>query len=695
MKRVLLLIMAVLLVGSTALADEGMWLYNAFPKDRVKAKYGFEPSQEFLEHLRLSSVRMGASASFVSPDGLVFTNHHVGAGCIHNLSTGGKDYMKSGFYARTPAEEAKCPGIEVSVLLDIKDVTDQVQGATKPDMTPAQAGQVQRVAMSRLEKECSSGQGIQCETVTLYAGAMYHLYKYRKYNDVRLVFAPEYDIAFFGGDPDNFTYPRYDLDITFFRVYENDKPIKVDHYLRWSKNGVKEGDLIFVSGHPGSTGRLLTMAELQYRRDVQYPFTLKSYAHRIDALKKFGTESPENARIAERELFGLQNSFKAITGYQSGLLDKKLMDKKAAEQKELQDFVSSDPKRKQQFGDPWADIAGAVAVQRELFIPNSFVEGAFGLRGNMATFARTLVRVTAEKEKPNDQRLRGYQESAIPSIEQRLFSTAPIYRSLELLNLSDGLTEMREQLGANHPVVQKILNGRQPTEVARQLIEGSKLDDVAFRKQLYNGGKVAVDASNDPLIVIMRAIDSDARAVRKRYEDEVDAVIRRNGSVLAKIRFAKFGTTVAPDATGTLRLNYGAVKSYALAGQQVPWFTTMGGAYDHAARHDGKPPYQLPESWLKSKSKLDPKTPLDTVNTADSIGGNSGSPAVNTNGEIVGILFDGNIESLPWNFMFDDTVGRTVLTDSRGIIEALRKIYDAGTLADELTGRSANASAGK
>jgi len=693
MKKFLVITAVLIFLCSVALADEGMWLYNQFPKAKVEKKYGFSPTDDFLEHLRLSSVRMGASASFVSPDGLVFTNHHVGAGCIHNISTPEKDYMKLGFFAATRAQEAKCPGLEVAVLTDIRDVTNDVNAAVKPEMTAPQAAAAQRAAMGKLEKDCSQGD-VSCQIVTLYSGAMYHLYKYRQYHDVRLVMAPEYDAAFFGGDPDNFTYPRYDLDITFFRVYENDKPVHVDHYLKFSQTGVKEGDLIFVSGHPGSTGRLLTMPELEFRRDVQYPFSMRSMAHRIDLLKKFSAESADNARIAERELFGLQNSFKAQTGYQSGLLDKASMAKKAADEKALRDWVVNDPARKQQYGDPWSEIAKAVAVQRELYMQEAFIEGALGLRGNMPTAARTLVRLADEKEKPSEQRLRGFQDAALPGIERRLTSPAPIFKNLEERNLADGLAEMQSQLGADHPVVKKILNGRQPAEAAKQFIAGSKLDDPAVRKVLMQGGKRALDASNDPLIAVMRAIDPEARAIRKRVDDEVDAPIRRTATSLAKIRFAKYGTEQAPDATGTLRLNYGVVKSYKLDGKTIPHATNFGGAFEHAARNGNQNPYQLPDSWHKAKSKLDLSVPLNTVNTADSIGGNSGSPTVNTKGEIVGILFDGNIQSLPWNFFFDDTVGRTVIVDSRGILEALRKIYNAKPLADELTGAAAASGGG-
>jgi hypothetical protein len=549
--------------------------------------------------------------------------------------------------------------------------------------------------MSKIEQDCSQGAGVSCQIVTLYAGAMYHLYKYRQYHDVRLVMAPEYDAAFFGGDPDNFTYPRYDLDITFFRVYENGQPVHVDHFLKWSQTGVKEGDLVFVSGHPGSTGRLLTMPELEFRRDVQYPFSLRSLSHRIDMLKKFSAESADNARIAERDLFSLQNTFKAQTGYQSGLLNKASMAQKAADEKALRDWVVNDAKRKQQYGDPWTDIGKAIAAQRELYVQEQFIEGTLGLRGNMALMARTLLRVADEKQKPSEQRLRGYQDSAMSGIERRVTSPVPMFKSLEERNVADGLAEMQAQLGPDNPVVKKILNGRQPAEVAKQLIAGSKLDDPAVRKALFQGGKAAIDASNDPLIAVMKAIDPEARAIRKRVEDEVEAPIRRTAASLAKIRFAKYGMAQAPDATGTLRLNYGGVKSYQLDGKTIPYHTTFAGAFDHAAKNNNQSPYQLPESWHKAKSTLDLNVPLNTVNTADSIGGNSGSPTVNTKGEVVGILFDGNIESLPWNFFFDDTVGRTVIVDSRGILEALRKIYNAKPLADELTGTAMSSGGSK
>lgn len=692
MKRFLAILLAYTFLSSTvALADEGMWLYNAPPKDAIKTKYGFELTQQWLDHVRLSSVRFnnGGSGSFVSADGLTFTNHHVGAECVHQLSTGGHDYIKTGFYAKTQAEEAKCPNLELNQLVGIEDVTDKISAGVKPGMSAADAGQAQRAAMSDVEKNCSTSTGLRCDVVIFYSGQVYNLYKYKKYTDVRLVFAPEFDIAFFGGDPDNFTYPRYDLDITFFRVYENGKPAHLDNYLKWSSTGVNDGDLIFVSGHPGNTGRLLTMAQLEFLRDVQYPAALKYYARRIEVLQNFGKESEENARIGQEDIFGLQNSQKAITGYESGLRDKSIMDQKAADEAKLRASFKADPKNAGA-PDPWNEIVQAIKVNQSIYGKLTYLERLRGFP-RLPLLARTLVRAAEEKPKPNPDRLREFRDSALPSLEQQLFSTEPIYKNLETVLLTDALTEMQQSLGNDNSDVQKVLQGKTPAEAAKQLIMNTKLDDVAVRKQLYEGGQQAIDASQDPLITIMRAIDPDARAARKEYEDKVESVVRRDGATIAKARFAQSGFTQPPDATFTLRLSYGQVKGYEDNGKAVPFDTNIGGAYEHAAEHSNQPPYKLPESWMKSKSGLNLKTPLNFVSTADIIGGNSGSPTVNKKGEVVGIIFDGNIQSLAWNFAYSDKQARAVSVDSRGIQEALRKIYGAGALADELMGSKATA----
>jgi hypothetical protein len=689
MKTKLLILGLILAIATPlALADEGMWLYNNFPKDRVQKQYGFLPTQEWLDHLRLSSVRFnnGGSGSFVSADGLAFTNHHVGADCIEKLGTSGTDYMKTGFYAKTQADEAKCPDLELNELVGIDDVTAKIKAAATPSMSAADAGQAQRSAMSAIEKDCATSTGLRCDVVTLYSGEVYNLYKYKKYTDVRLVFAPEYDAAFFGGDPDNFTFPRYDLDITFFRVYENDKPAHLDNYLLWSKVGVKDGDLIFVSGHPGGTDRLTTMAQWQYLKDVDYPSRLASYKRRITMLQNFSAQSPENARIAQEDIFGLQNSQKAINGEYEGLRDMAMLSQmNTAEREREKAYMDKHPGEP----NPWQEISNAMKVNREIYSPLIYVERMRGFYSGLAAYARILVRASEEKPKPNGGRLREFRDSALPSLEQQLFSTAPVYKNLQTATLALSLAQMQDALGPDDPAVKAALSGKSPEEAAKALIAGTKLEDVAVRKQLYEGGKAAVDASTDPLIVLLRNVDSEARAVRKRYDDEVDAVVRRDGATIARARFAQTGLNQPPDATFTLRLSYGAVKGYEENGKKIPYFTTFAGAFQHAEEHGNKPPYNLGASWLKMKSKLKLETPLNYVSTADIIGGNSGSPTVNKAGEVVGIIFDGNIQSLVLNFYYDDRQARAVHVDSRGIIEALRNIYGAEALANELTGTKA------
>ncbi len=696
MKRPILILFAILFVAGIAAADEGMWLYNFPPTAQLKAKYKFDLTPAWLDHTRLSSVRFnnGGSGSFVSANGLTFTNHHVGSECIQQLSTGGKDFLKTGFYAKTQAEEAKCPNLELNVLEGIEDVTAKVNAAAKPSMSVADQAQAQRAEMSAIEQQCATETKQRCDVITLYSGAMYNLYKYKKYTDVRLVFAPEFDAAFFGGDPDNFEYPRYDLDVCFFRVYENDKPAHLDNYLKWATSGVKDGDLIFVSGNPGSTGRLNTMSQLNLLRDVAYPLVLDSLARRDTVLKKFSAESGENDKIAHEDLFGVENSLKAIRGYESGLKDEALMAKKSAEENQLRQAFAANPAEKAEYGDPWDEISNAMDIEKGIYLPLTYFERRGGFRGELAAYARILVRASEELPKPNGDRLREYRDSGLPSLEQDLFSTAPIYKSLERLTLADSLAEMQEKMPTN-PLVGKILNGRTPADLAKFLIDNTKLDDVAVREQLYKGGKAAIDASADPLIKVMLEVEPESLSVRKQFDDKIDAVVRRDGGALAKIRFAKEGTASYPDATFTLRLSYGTARGYTENGEgttpkgtKLPYFTTIGGAFDHAVQHGAVPPYNLPDSWVKARPKLKLNTPINVVETADIIGGNSGSPVLNRAGELVGIIFDGNIQSLPWNFVYDDSIGRSIQVDSRGILEALRDVYSANSLADELMGKA-------
>ena len=696
MKRPILVFVALLSLAGIAVADEGMWLFNLPPTAQLKSKYGFDLTKAWLQHTQLSSVRFnnGGSGSFVSPDGLTFTNHHVGSECIQQLSTGGKNYLKTGFYAKTQADEARCPNLELNVLEEIEDVTGKVNATVKPGMSVADQGQSQRAAMSAIEQQCTTETKLRCDVITLYSGAMYHLYKYKKYTDVRLVFAPEFQAAFFGGDPDNFEYPRYDLDICFFRVYENDKPAHLDHYFKWSTAGVKDGDLIFVSGNPGSTGRLNTMAQLEFLRDTGYPLVLERLARRDELLKKFSAESAENDKIAHEDLFSVENSLKAIRGYESGLKDMSLMAKKSAEESKTRQAIASDAAKKAEFGDPWAEIAKAMDTEKQFYLPLTYFERRAGFSGELAGYARILVRAAEERARPNGDRLREYNDSALPSLEQDLFSTAPIYKSLERSVLADSVAELKEKMPNNALVIQ-VLDGKTPAQIAQDLIDNTKLDDVAVRKQLYEGGKAAIDASTDPLIKVMLQIEPEARAVRKQYDDQVDAVVRQDGAAIAKIRFATEGTSTYPDATFTLRLSYGVMRGYTENGEgtvpkgtRLPYSTNFRGAFQHAADHGNKDPYQLAESWVTAKSKIKLDTPLNAVETADIIGGNSGSPVLNRADELVGIIFDGNIQSLPWDFVYDDTIGRSIQVDSRGILEALRDIYGATSLMDELTGKA-------
>ncbi|PSH05493.1 MAG: serine protease [Acidobacteria bacterium] len=687
MNRRILVIMALLCgLAAFSFADEGMWLFNKPPKDQLKKDHNFTITQPWLDHLRLGSVRFnnGGSGSFVSEDGLAFTNHHVGRVCLQQLSTEKKDYVKDGFYAKTKADEGKCPDLELNVLVDIQDVTPDVQGAAKPGMSDADAGQAQRQKMSAIEKECSERTGLRCDIVTLYAGGMYNLYKYKKYTDVRVVFAPEAQMAFFGGDHDNFEYPRYDLDVTYFRVYENGKPAHLTNFLKWSPTGTKAGDLVFVSGHPGGTERQLTMAELNFLKDLQTGFIIDVLTRRDKILHDYAAQSAENARVAADDIFGVENSLKAYKGRRGGLEDKELLGKKAAAEQKLRADVNADPKLKSEYGTAWDEIAKAMDVRRQLFLPHAFIERNLGFNAELARFARTLVRVTAERQKPNQERLREYGEARLPSLKQQLFSTAPVYRTLDIATLTESLALMQEKLGADDPTVKRALNGKTPSEAAKAYIDGTRLDDPAVRKQLYEGGAAAVAASTDPLIVLMRDIDPRARQVRKQWDDKVEAVVRLNSTKIAKARFAIQGTNSYPDATFTLRLAYGTIKGYEEHGKQIAPYTTLGGAFKHAAANGNKGDFELPKSWDDAKSKLSLATPLNFVHTSDIIGGNSGSPTIDRKGEVVGIIFDGNIQSLPWDFAYDDRQGRAISVDSRAILESIRKIYHADALADEL-----------
>jgi hypothetical protein len=667
-------------------ADEGMWLYNQFPKKLVKDKHGFEPSDEWLKHVRLSSVRFnsGGSGSFVSSKGLVMTNHHVGADALAKMSTADRDLVQVGYSAKSQGDELKCVDLELNVLMNIQDVTQRVNDAVKPGQPAADSQQARRAVINTIEKEAFDKSGLRSDVITLFQGGEYHLYQFKKYTDIRLVFAPEKAIAFFGGDPDNFEYPRYDLDICFFRVYENGQPAKIEHYLSWSKNGAADNELIFVSGHPGRTSRLNTVAHLDYLRDVQFPQTLDLLRRREVLLKTYSERSLENARRAEDDLFSYQNSRKARIGGLGGLQDPAIMNKKKNEEAELRAKVDADPKLREKYGTAWDDVAKTIKFIKTIRTEYNLLEANQAFNSELYSIAKTLVRMADEDAKPNAQRLREFGEAGRASLEMQLYSDAPIYPDLETVKLADSLGMMVEMLGADNETVKKVLDGRSPRERAAELVKGTKLTSVEERKKLAKGGKSALGSSSDAMIKLARLVDPRARELRTQFEQQYDEPQRQAYAKVAGARFAVFGSTTYPDATFTLRLAFGTVKGYEDEGKQIPPWTTLGGTFKHAEAHGSKEPFELPQSWLKNRDKLKADTPFNFVSTADIIGGNSGSPVVNKAGELVGIIFDGNIQSLVLDFMYTDTVARAVSVHSSGIMEALRKVYGATALADEL-----------
>ena len=678
--QILLLLALALATAPAARADEGMWLFNNPPREALKKNYNFDATDAWLNHLQHAAVRFnsGGSASFVSPDGLVMTNHHVGTGSLQKLSTPGHDLVALGFYAKTREQEPKCPDLELNMLVNMEDVTQRVNAAVKPGMNAADAQVARRAIMNTIEQESFKATGLRSDVVTLYQGGQYQLYRYKKYTDVRLVFAPEKEIAFFGGDPDNFEYPRYDLDICFFRAYENDRPAKIEHWLKWSESGVKDGDLVFVAGNPGHTARLNTLADLEFDRDRGLPEVLDFLRREEVLLRTFSERSLENTRRAQAELFGVENSRKALLGELAGLQDPAVMDAKKKDETALRAHAGEDGAR------PWDEIAAAIKVLDRIVLDERLWEGSSAFHTRLFSIARELVRLGDETQKPNADRLREYRESNLDSLKQQLFSPAPIYADLETAKLADSLSFLVEKKGEDDPFVREILQGKSPRDRAAELIQNTKLADVALRRKLAEGGRAAVAACDDPMIKLARQVDERARAVRKISEQQVEEPTRQAYARIADMRFKALGTGTYPDATFTLRLAYGTVRGYQDAGEQVPPLTTLEGAYRHAADHADLAPFHLPPSWMAAKDKLDLKTPFNFVSTADIIGGNSGSPVVNRAGELVGIIFDGNIESLVLDFVYTDEKARAVSVDSAAIVQALRTVYNAGSLADEL-----------
>ncbi|GAA4774566.1 S46 family peptidase [Stakelama sediminis] len=667
-------------------ADEGMWTFDAFPAAKMQAKYGWAPDAAWLKHVQNSAVRLtgGCSASFVSGEGLILTNHHCVRECAQDLSDASHDYIANGFVADDRTAERKCPGQQAEVVTSITDVTPVVQAAEKGLSGSALVKAID-AATAKIEKDnCPDTVTTRCQVVTLFGGAQYKLYKYHKYSDVRLVWAPSGQAAAFGGDPDNFNYPRYGLDAAFLRAYVDGKPAVTPQHLKWDARGPQDGEITMVAGNPGSTDRLYTKAQRIFARDDLYPFYLTLLSEYRGRLISKMEDDPQRERTGTDALFGTENSFKALSGYVGSLRDPKFAAKLNKAQEQLRAKVAADPTLAKKVGDPWSQIADAENSARDLYQQYMLLEPLAGFQSTLYGYARTIVRAAEERQKPDADRLPGYNDAALPLMEKRLMDSKPVYPWLEKMDIEFWLTKVREYMTADSPVTKAMLGKQSPEQIADALVNGTKLADPAYRKKLFEGGLAAVKASDDPMIRYVLAHDQAARDIRQDYIAKVVGPIAAAEPKLADARFGVYGDTLYPDATFTLRLSYGTVKGWDEKGKPVPFETYYGGMFDRAT---GNPPFNLPKAFIAHKADIDMKTPLDFVTTNDIIGGNSGSPVIAKDGSVIGAAFDGNIHMLGGNFGYDPVLNRTVVVSTAAVQEALEHIYPAPRLLKELNGK--------
>ena len=683
------LVLPVLLLGSPpAFSDAGMWTFHDFPQDLVKRQYGADVSSAWLDRVRTATIRLSnCTASFVSPDGLILTNHHCAQACLDEHSSSERNLLRGGFLARSREQELKCGTQIADVLMSVENVTERVAAAIR-GLDDRAANDTRKKTLTRLEQACeqesehAKSGPLKCESVDLYQGGQYWLYKYHRYDDVRLVFAPERGIAAFGGDPDNFQFPRWCLDMALLRAYgPNGKPAATPSFLALRPEGPQAGELVFVSGHPGTTDRLLTVAQLETLRDVELPRWLLRASELRGRFIQFAKTGAEADRIVEDPLNGLENSIKVRRKQLDALLDERLLQAKRDEEAALRARVAADPQLAAASGDPWTDIAKAQLRERELYLPYTFLEAGAGLNSRLFNYARTLLRGAAERPKPNTERLREYRDAALARIAQRLTAPVPVYPALDRLTLSFALERMREWLGPDDATVRALLAKDSPDALAARLVDGSQLADPKLRQRLWEGGAAALDAAHDPMIEFARRVDAPARAVRKRYEDEVEAPVDAAAEKIARARFRVYGTSVPPDATFTLRLNVGTVQGWKEDGHEVEPFTHLARLFERAT---GQEPFRIPDSWLRVQGALDRETRFDLSTSNDIVGGNSGSPLIDTGGRLVGLMFDGNIHSIAGSFWFDPALNRAVAVDPAIMFEALRKVYQADGLLAEL-----------
>ncbi len=664
-------------------AEEGMWTYDNPPLKRLKDQYGFTPTQEWLDHLRLSSVRFndGGSGSFISPKGLVLTNHHVALGQLQKVSTVNKNYVRDGFYAHTTAEEMRSPDLELNQLVSMENVTRRVAESVKTGMNEEQAHKARTAEIARIEKESMDSTGLRSDVVSFYGSAERWLYRYKKYTDVRMVFAPEQQTAFWGGDLDNFTFPRYDLDMAIFRVYENDKPANTPNYLKWNSAGALDGDLVFVSGNPGSTQRMKTVSQIERQRDDILPANLKALRERLEVLISYGSHGPEQLRQATDQIFSIQNSIKAQTGQYEGLLNERIMARIRKEELEFRSLVSRNPELQKKCGDAWDQIARADKKELERVKEIRFRTLGYA---RLARIALSIVQYAEQVKKPDGDRIDGYHDSQLSSLRFRLFSPAPIYSQLDKALLTHSLEKTMQELGSDDPFVKAALSGQTPAQAAGRVIDGTRLQDPDVRKKLVDGGESAVISSDDPAIDLARRVSPMLTELEEWRQNNIQSVLTSAGEKLGMARFAVYGKSEYPDANFTLRLAYGKVKGYPMNGTEAPPATTFYGLYDRAYSFGLRAPFDLADRWIKFQGRINLSTPFNFVSTCDIIGGNSGSPVVNRAGELVGLIFDGNIESLVGTFVYEEERNRAVAVHTASMTEALRKLYGASALADEI-----------
>lgn len=678
MKRFLMLIL-IISMPMTLMANEGLWTFDAVPKGRIEKEYKYHLTDGFLSFMRMATLRMnvGGSGSFVSQDGLIMTNHHIAHDCLAKLSSKEHDYVADGFYAPTVKEERKCPDLEVNRLMAIQDVTKDVLGTVKKGMSEAQALHAKKAMMSKLEKACTKKTGMRCDVVTLYHGGKYMLYRYKRYTDIRVVFAPEFPIAFFGGNQENFTFPRYDLDVAFLRAYENNKPVQTGAFLHLSPNGPGKGDLVFVVGNPGRTGRLLTVEQLKTVGRYSYPFILKVFKIKDKILNLYAAKGAQEARRSQETRFYSENSIKAITGFVASLKHKWLWNKKQAMEKELKaKFSQSESGR-----NPWQMISQAQSVMRRIYKEYYLLERGYEYFGHLHGLARGIVRYVVETAKPNARRLRRYRDSNLPSVRMGLMAKLPIYMDYEILGMRTGLEVISDLLGKDSKIARALLQGKSADSRANEVISGTKVGDLAFRKRLMQMTPTEIKSCKDPLIRFVLLEDRFARKVLKEYQDRVEGPQKDGMQIIARIRFKTYGDSIYPDATFTPRIAFGAVKGYKEGRTFIEPFTKIAGLYKKAG---SRYPYKLPQKWVLAKSKIDMNTPMNFCSTNDIIGGNSGSPVIDTEGRAVGLIFDGNIESLGNRFVYSEKTARAVSVDTAAILEALKKVYNAPALVWEL-----------